>query len=309
MNPDLKAIWQNVVTAKNSPEDAKNPLTPADIDEYIKSESKGKYGLKDITDVSLRNLGRSFAEGATMNFLPALASGEAPAAAYDVAGKTMDQMPGMSGVGTVGAKAAQLIGKISGAMGGSAQTGQSIDLKNKLFQNAHPVPDFLANSAGMVASSALAPEAAAEEGGAKLGAKMGKGFLKAAPVGAAATVGNESMNPNGVSGADVALGGAGAGLIGAAFPAGSHALDFIRNPETRSNSFIGKILDEIGYDKLRGKNADFAAANRGGDARLADLDPRLGAAADYVANKSATVNMAMKKATTCAGAKQSPPEC
>jgi hypothetical protein len=297
MNPDLKAIWDNVVKAKNSPEDAKNPLTSSDIDAYIKDESKGKYSLKDITDTSLRNLGRSFAEGATSNFLPALASGEAPQSAYDIAGSTMDAMPGFSGAGKAGALAAHLIGKVSGFLGGNEQTGQSIALKNKLFQEAHPAADFLANGAGMVGASLLAPEVGAEEGGARLGAKMLNTGAKTAAQGTAATVGSESMNPNGVSGGDVALGAGASGLLGAGLAAGGHALDFVRNPETRSNSFIGKLLDEIGYNKLKAKNADFAAGNRGGDVRLADLDPRLGAAADFVANKSPDVNMAMDKAT------------
>lgn len=68
MDKELQALWDQVVKASQKAKAAGDSLSADDIDSFLKEKSKGKFGIADVTDVSVRNLGRSFTQGMTMNF-------------------------------------------------------------------------------------------------------------------------------------------------------------------------------------------------------------------------------------------------
>jgi hypothetical protein len=151
MDPILTVAVRSMLTAQKRAVAAGTPLAPEDLEAYLREETSGKYGLKDAqklvssidTDVGPRNVFRSAAQGATMNF------GD------------------------------ELLGLLPEKLGGGKAGQEEMRLRGELFKNAHPKTDFVAGLAGAALPTLLAPEAEA----ASLGAAATRGAATGAIVG------------------------------------------------------------------------------------------------------------------------------
>lgn len=289
MNPDLAKLWQNVVTASTNAKAAGDTLTPDDMDQYLKTASAGKYGLKDITNISAGNIGRAALQGATMNWADELAGGKAdPAELSSIRNNKTVQMLGdaaLPGAGPLAAyglsKARELTGWISDKLGGSPQVEQDMRLKGSLFHDAHPVVDDIAGVAGALAPSLLIP------GGAEVGA--GRAIARGAVTGAGAGVlAGAGAGTDAASRASGALRGGvlGAGL-GALIPGSVAAYREIQDPAKRATDYITRAIGQGGGDDaIQSKIADFGITGKSDLPVLADMNPQLRALADMAATRS-----------------------
>lgn len=271
MNPDLDALWQNVVKAHAAAKAAGDSLAPSDIDEYLQSASKGKYGLKDIAGVNLRNLGRSFVQGATLNAAPALVSGEAKPA--DLAGLEAGGNAVMPGLGSAAALGRKAIGKVSALFGGNPQAGEDMKLRDELFNSEHPVASTVAGMAGGAVPFALAPEV--KVGG--LAANLAKSALIGGGTSAIAAANNAEDGHGLEAAGKAAIPGA---LFGAAVPAAVAGLKFLGK-----SGGVERVRNAIngmgGADAAKARALEFDQAGLGDQTTLGDLGDRLRSVSKY----------------------------
>ena len=142
---------------ENDPEEE---LTPADLEAFLRQETKGKAGLMEIeplvrsirateTKPNARSVGRSIAQGASMKY------------ADEAVGALPDIARGASGLGPIG----DIFGQIVAKMGGGEGAKEMMRLKDEEFNRQNPKTAAASEIAGAVATSAI-PGA----GGAKVGA-------------------------------------------------------------------------------------------------------------------------------------------
>lgn len=293
MNPDLAKLWQNVVTAHTAAKAAGDSLSSDDIDQYLQSESKGKYSLKDITGVSAGNLGRSFVQGATSNFADELASGKADPtelAGIKAGGNAAGAMMGVPYAGDLVSKARELTGWLSDKLGGSKQVQEDMRLRGNLFHEAQPVMDTGVGMAGGILPFMLAPEAEA----ASVGSSMARGALAGTGAGALAGAGAGEDAASRVSGA--AIGGVTGGVLGGVLSGAVSGVKYLNSPERQAARALRATL---GDDDLAPHIADFLSTGKSTHPMLADMTPALRAALK-AASAKAGPNVAADLASTLA---------
>lgn len=67
-DPILERIVRDLAEARAAHPEEFSKLSKDDLNAFIQEESRGRYGLHDLTDVNLRNLGRSLFQGLSFNF-------------------------------------------------------------------------------------------------------------------------------------------------------------------------------------------------------------------------------------------------
>jgi hypothetical protein len=280
MNPDLAKLWQQVLVANKAALAAGDKLTKDDIDEFLKEQSGGKFSAADITAPSWRNLGRSFMQGLMMNNADELAGGKADPAtsvAMKAAGNAV--IPGM---GTMGAGAMDVIGKISAALGGSEDVKQEMRLKGDMFAEDHPVADVAAKMVGGVAP-ALIPGAAAR--GLPMLASMGRGAVVGAGAGAVSSFGEGDTIGAGLK--NMPMGAGIGGALGMVLPALISLYKYAKDPALRAKAQLAEMLhSDGGVDLVKARNAQAAAAGVGDHVTVADLGDVQRAGADWAATTS-----------------------
>lgn len=283
MNPDLQKLWDNVVTAYQNAQKAGDSLSPGDIDQYLQSQSGGKYSLRDITKPNLRNLGRSFLEGLTANWADELASGKAQPS--ELAGLAAGADAALPGTGAGFSLAREAIGKLSALFGGSPAIEASMRLSNAAFHEAHPVLDTGAQIAGSVAPALLTA------GGSELPTTAAQAIGRGAATGTAfgAVSGAGAGTDLASRGEGAVMGGATGAALGAAIPAVVGAYKYVRSPEARALRYLRGMTGESGgVEAMRARAGQFATAGKGDLVTLADLSPQYRALADMAATGDPT---------------------
>jgi hypothetical protein len=255
MDPIVLAALQKLVIAQQNAKKAGDELPPDAIDSFLKEETKGTFGLKDlqkIQGINPTNLGISGVQGASFNFGDELLNAVDP----------------------------------------KHQAGAEMKTRQALFHNEHPYIDDAAGlvgglatggafgkllkGLGLLGDAATVGDAAVQgaKGGAAGGALYGAGSgddLKSRVEGAA------------LGGASGAVGG---GLLGGAV---GGAVAASRGAPLSTGRLVAAIRKEGGLDAVQARLKVFVDAGRGDQVTLADLGPHLRAALDFSANASDNV--------------------
>lgn len=256
MDPELLRIARALVTAQRNARSAGVELPPDDMDAFVRKQTGGKYGLRDVqqvlagidTGIGARNLGRSVAQGALFNF------------------------------------ADELVGLLPDFIGGE-DAKEEMRLREQLFRQEHPIADTVGQVAGGIGAGLLVPAAGVARGAGLLG-KIGAGAALGAGAGAlagagAAEGGVADRLPSAASGA------VSGGLLGAAVPPVATGIGRLASPTERGIRRIQHAVRQSGGPKaLLEKLATVRRAGRGNEIMLGDLSERLAREMDFAANAS-----------------------
>jgi hypothetical protein len=249
MDPKLKAALHALLEARNNAREVGEQISPADQDAFIKRETGGKFGFKDLKpllDASPSNLVRSVMNGATMNLA--------------------DNVIGMF----------------------SPEQADESRLRSDFYKQAHPHRDLLGGLLGGLVTGKAAAELLPAAGEArtigqtvKAGAKSGAGYGAASRYGAADD--QDFAGKLDEAGAGAVTGGIAGGVLSGALGAGAALF----NPARHSAGRIAHAMEKDGgLPALQAKLQEFVAAGRGDQVTVADLGPHLRQALDFAANAS-----------------------
>lgn len=269
MNPDLIRAARLVYLAQQRASAAGVSLTPADLDAYVREETKGQYTLDDAQaylskhmttfdpGITPRNVGRSLAQGA------------------------------------LGDWADELLGKLPEAIGGGQGAEEEMRLNQAIYHNAHPTADTIGKVAGGVGAgvalgaaapeiailSRVLPEAGTVAGAAARAAAGGAAFGAVSGAGEGETASERRRG----AARGAATGAVAGGVLGGAAGAATRLV----SPAAKAARRLANAVEESGgVDALKASNAALAAAGRGKDVIAGDLSPATQMLTRFAANNN-----------------------
>lgn len=288
-------------------------VTPAHLEEFVRTNSSGRFGLSDVQramlqqpspagadrDPSLINAARQLAAAKPK----AIAAGE-DITPEDQEAFIREETQGRYGLrdaarylstidpnvtprnmtrsflqGALGNWGDEVLSKLPAWLGGGAASEADMRAREEAFARTHPVASGVGTLAGAGSAGLLIP------GGAE--ANIGRAALRGATTGlvggAAAGAGAGETSEQRKSGA--VIGAATGGALGAAIPAavGGASL-LLRSPANRALARVARALEQSGgADKAKQAASDLAAAGRGDEMMLGDLSDYMRNATDFAA--------------------------
>lgn len=232
-------------------------ITDADIDAYVREETKGRFGWADVqrklSAPSLRSFGRSVAQGLTFNFAD----------------------------------------EITGALAGK-EARDEMRMREKLYAEENPGLNLVGQLAGGVLLPGLGAGSLAAKAGTTAGRAAGIGAATGALSGAAAGAGAGETTRERATGA--AVGGGLGGVLGAAVPAAVSGVKAIFSSKTLASKIANDLVEKSGgVDKLRRELSRYRAAGLGDEAMLGDLTAELRGQTQLSAAQSVEVNTELRK--------------
>jgi hypothetical protein len=232
-------------------------ITDADIDAYVREETKGRFGWDDVkrklSAPSARSFGRSVAQGLTFNF------------------------------------ADEIVGALAGK-----EARDEMRMRENLYAEENPGLNLVGQLAGGVLLPGLVAGKTAATLGTSAGRAVGVGAATGALAGAAAGAGAGETGSERLTGA--AVGGGLGGVLGAAVPAAVSGLKSVFSAKTVANKIANDLIEKAGgADKLRQELARYRAAGLGDEAMLGDLTAELRGQTQLSAATSLDVNTELRK--------------
>lgn len=258
-DPTLIVAVRQLLKAQQRARAAGVALAPEDQDAFIRAETHGKYTLKDAqsllasidTSIGARNLGRSFVQGATMNF------GD------------------------------ELLGVLPEWLGGGKAAEEEMRLRDDLFREQHPVASTSAGVGGAVLAGLLAPEVELGEA-AGVGGLALRGAVTGGVIGGLSGAGRGETASERLK--DAAIDATAGGVTGAALPVLARGVQLFTAPEVRAAQRVLRAVNKSGGPSVVLRAArDATRLGRGDVTMLGDLSPQLRAATDFAANNSEDV--------------------
>lgn len=265
MDKELQALWDRVVEGSKRAKAAGDTLSADEIDAFLKEKSGGKYGLADITATSLRNLGRSFAQGLTMNF-----GDEALGA---VAGDTQQEDMRLRD---------RLYREAHPVASGAAELAGGV--LPFLLPGIGEAKAVAAAGKG-VGAAAKAAAAGADVATTSIPRLMARGAATGAITGSVAGAGAGEDAASRASGA--ATGGVIGGLLGGAIPAVVGGAGYLADEARPAARMLRAQIERSGgLPTVQAALQKFEAAGKGGEVMTGDLTPQLRALTEHAATVS-----------------------
>lgn len=249
MDPILVKAVRSLLQQIDAAERAGIDFTPEKQEELVRARTRGKYGVTDVAQLL---------EGINTNVNPRNVTRSIAQGALFNFG---DELVGMV----------------------SPDAKEEMRLRESLYAKQHPYANAIGQVAGGFAVPGMGAGATLGKGAVGVGKAMARGAAIGAGAGALAGAGaGEGELGDRLDHAET--GAMWGGALGAAFPAAGGLLRML-SPTARMQRRVGGAIEDAGgVPVLQQRSREAAAAGRGADVMLADLDPHLQQLLDFAAN-------------------------